>query len=82
MGTGWHFFGTTAADEDQGGFCDTGSHIHYVQGTEEETLNHEAVVIEHGGSSDIRGEGAVYNCTTLEIDGKDAEYPARYEPGK
>jgi hypothetical protein len=80
---GYHFYANPSEDE-EGGFCDTRSHIHYTQESNEETHNHAAVVEEFGGSSFVRGNGDddTYNTTTLELDDLGYEYPARYEPGK
>jgi hypothetical protein len=47
------FFGNEAEQEDQGGFCDKDSTIHYGNESKENMLNRAAKFEEHGGS-DIR----------------------------
>jgi hypothetical protein len=90
---GWIFFANQAEPEDQGGFCDTDSKIHYCNESKDETLNRAAIAEEHGGQSDIRydydaGEpenlpaDTRFNTTILEVDDQGFEYPAKYGPGR
>jgi hypothetical protein len=81
----FYFYATPAQPEDQGGFCDTNSKIHYCNESAEEAMNNAAVHAEHTGSgSDIRGEGEAdrYNTTVLEVDNVGSMCPARYSPGR
>lgn len=79
------FVANQAEPEDQGGFCDTDSKIHYCNQSEEEVKNHAAIVEENGDSATIRDKGNGvdrYNTTTFDIDHQGYEYPALYDPGR
>jgi hypothetical protein len=84
MSNPFFFFANPAKPEEQGGFCDTTSKIHYCNETEEEMHNRSAVHAEHtGNSADVRGgEATRYNTTILEVDPLGSEHPATYAPGR
>jgi hypothetical protein len=79
------FVANQSEPEDQGGFCDKGSQIHYSNQSEEETRNHAAVVQENGDTATIRDKkNGVdrYNTTTFDIDDQGYEHPSLYDPGR
>lgn len=83
------FFGNQAGDED-GGFCDKKSEIHYCNESKEDTLN-QAARFEESGGSDVRttdgrdpsrtSDDTRFNTTILEVDQNGFEFPSRYDPG-
>jgi hypothetical protein len=85
------FFGNEAEPEDQGGFCDKDSAIHYGNESKEGTLNRAARFEENGGSDirtkdgrdpNDRSDATRFNTTILETDEQGFDFPSPYDPGR